>query len=118
MPWYLYLALKQLVPTGRRFPFFTAISVLSVALGVALLVVVLGVMGGFGYQIRRMIVDTEGEIQIKARGLVADSRSVVKRVEAVPGVAGASPYAAGILMVQYQNKPAFPQMRGRPNRPQ
>ena len=112
MPWYLYLALKQLFPTGRRFPFFTAISVLSVALGVALLVVVLGVMGGFGYQIRRMIVDTEGEIQIKARGLVADSRSVVKRVEAVPGVAGASPYAAGILMVQYQNKPAFPQMRG------
>jgi lipoprotein-releasing system permease protein len=30
----------------------------------------------------------------------------------VPGVAGATPYAAGMLMVQYQNKPAFPQMRG------
>jgi len=112
MPWYLYLALKQLFPTGRRFPFFTAISVLSVALGVMLLVVVLGVMGGFGFQIRRMIVDTEGEIQIKARGLVGDYRGVVKRVEAVPGVAGATPYAAGILMVQYRNKPAFPQMRG------
>ena len=112
MPWYFYLALKQLFPTGRRFPFFTAISVLSVALGVTLLIVVLGVMGGFGYQIRRMIVDTEGEIQIKARGLVGDYRAVVKRVEAVPGVAGATPYAAGILMVQYQNKPAFPQMRG------
>ena len=112
MPWYLYLALKQLFPTGRRFPFFTAISVLSVALGVALLIVVLGVMGGFGHQIRRMITDTEGEIQIKARGLVADYHAVVKQVEAVPGVAGATPYAAGILMVQYQNKPAFPQMRG------
>jgi lipoprotein-releasing system permease protein len=112
VPWYFYLALKQLFPTGRRFPFFTAISVLSVALGVTLLIVVLGVMGGFGYQIRRMIVDTEGEIQIKARGLVGDYRAVVKRVEAVPGVAGATPYAAGILMVQYQNKPAFPQMRG------
>ena len=112
MPWYLYLALKQLVPSGRRFSFFTGISVVSVALGVALLIVVLGVMGGFGFQIRRMIVDTEGEIQIKARGAIGDYRSIVKRVEAVPGVAGASPYAAGILMVQYQNKPAFPQMRG------
>ncbi len=112
MPWYLYLALKQLFPTGRRFPFFTAISTLSVALGVMLLIVVLGVMGGFGHQIRRMIVDTEGEIQIKARGLVGDYRAVVQRVERVPGVAGATPYAAGILMVQYQNKPAFPQMRG------
>ena len=112
MPWYLYLSLKQLFPTGRRFPFFTAISTMSVALGVMLLIVVLGVMGGFGHQIRRMIVDTEGEIQIKARGLVGDYRAVVQRVERVPGVAGATPYAAGILMVQYQNKPAFPQMRG------
>ncbi|MBS0662095.1 MAG: ABC transporter permease [Verrucomicrobia bacterium] len=112
MPWYLYLAVKQLVPTGRRLSFFTAISVVSVALGVALLIVVLGVMGGFGFQIRRMIVDTEGEIQIKARGAIGDYHTIVKRVEAVPGVAGASPYAAGILMVQYQNKPAFPQMRG------
>ncbi|MEO6924957.1 MAG: ABC transporter permease [Bryocella sp.] len=112
MPWYLYLAFKQLFPTGRRFPFFTLISAVSVALGVALLIVVLGVMGGFGYQIRAMITDTEGEIQIKARGTISDYRHAVKQIEAVPGVAGATPYAAGVLMVQYQNKPAFPQMRG------
>ena len=112
MPWYLYLAFKQLFPTGRRFPFFTVISAVSVALGVALLIVVLGVMGGFGYQIREMITDTEGEIQIKARGSISQYRDAVKTIEAVPGVAGATPYAAGVLMVQYQNKPAFPQMRG------
>ena len=112
MPWYLYLAIKQLFPTGRRFPFFTIISAVSVMLGVTLLIVVLGVMGGFGYQIRQMITDTEGEIQIKARGSISDYRDAVKRIEAVPGVAGATPYAAGVLMVQYQNKPAFPQMRG------
>ena len=112
MPWYLYLAFKQLFPTGRRFPFFTAIAVVSVALGVTLLIVVLGVMGGFGFQIRAMITDTEGEIQIKSRGLISDYPGAVRQVEAVPGVAGATPYAAGMLMVQYQNKPAFPQMRG------
>lgn len=112
MPWYLYLAIKQLFPTGRRFPFFTAISVLSVALGVALLIVVLGVMGGFGYGIREKITNTEGEIQIKARGLISEYPSVVKQIEAVPGVAGATPYAAGVLMVQFENHPAFPQMLG------
>jgi len=112
MPWYLYLAFKQLFPTGRRFPFFTVISAVSVALGVALLIVVLGVMGGFGYQIREMITDTEGEIQIKAQGSISHYREAVKKIETVPGVAGATPYAAGVLMVQYQNKPAFPQMRG------
>jgi lipoprotein-releasing system permease protein len=112
MPWYLYLALKQLFPSGRRFPFFTLISVLGVTLGVWLLVVVTSVMGGFGYEIRRMIVETEGEVQIKARATIADYRDVMKRVETVPGVAGATPYAAGALMVQFQNKPAFPSMRG------
>ena len=64
MPWYLYLALKQLFPTGKRFPFFTAISILGVALGVALLVISTSVMGGFGHEIRRMIVDTQGEVKI------------------------------------------------------
>jgi lipoprotein-releasing system permease protein len=112
MPWYLYLAFKQLFPTGRKFPFFTLISVFGVMLGVWLLVVVTSVMGGFGYEIRRMIVETEGEIQIKAQGSIENYRAVMKRVEAVPGVAGATPYAAGALMVQFQNKPAFPNMRG------
>ena len=112
MPWYLYLALKQLFPTGRRFPFFTFISVMGVALGVALLVVVTSVMGGFGYEIRRMIVDTEGEIQIKSGGFITDSAEVLKKARAVPGVVAATPYAAGALMIEYHGKPAYPGMRG------
>ena len=91
MPWYLYLALKQLFPSGRKFPFFTAISVLGVALGVALLIVVTSVMGGFGYEIRRMIVDTEGEVQVKARTYIADYRDAIKTITAVPGVAADTP---------------------------
>ncbi|MBK9991413.1 MAG: ABC transporter permease [Verrucomicrobia bacterium] len=112
MPWYLYLALKQLFPTGRRFPFFTFISVMGVALGVALLVVVTSVMGGFGYEIRRMIVDTEGEIQIKSSGFITDSAEVLKKAKAVPGVVAATPYAAGAVMIEYHGKPAYPGMRG------
>lgn len=112
MPWYLYLALKQLFPTGRRFPFFTFISVVGVALGVALLVVVTSVMGGFGYEIRRMIVDTEGEIQIKAGGFITDYAEILKKTKAVSGVVAATPYAAGAVMIEYHGKPAYPGMRG------
>ena len=72
MPWYLYLALKQLFPSGRKFPFFTAISVLGVALGVAVLVISTSVMGGFGHKIREMTVDTQGDVQVRGAGLVAD----------------------------------------------
>ncbi|HXQ80560.1 MAG TPA: ABC transporter permease, partial [Opitutaceae bacterium] len=112
MPWYVHLALRQLFPTGRRFPFFTLISTLGVALGVALLVIVMSVMGGFAYEIRHMIVDTEGEVQVVARGGIADFPSLVGRIESVAGVAAATPYARDEVMVKFNDKPAFPMLRG------
>src|SRR5579859_132729 len=104
MPWYLYLALKQLFPSGRRFPFFTFISVLGVALGVALLVVVTSVMGGFGYEIKQMIVGTEGEVQIKAQGIIENYSALLKEITAVPGVVAATPTASGQGMIEYHGK--------------
>lgn len=112
MPWPVYLALKQLFPTGRRFPFFTAISVMGVALGVMVLVVVTSVMGGFGHELRRMIVQTEGEVQVKAKGLLDDVGGVLKSVRATPGVAAATPFVAGPVMVLAEGRPAFPVFRG------
>jgi len=112
MPWSLYLAFKHLFPTGRRFPFFTFISITGVALGVGLLVVVMSVMGGFGYEIRRMVVDTEGEIQIKSSSTIEGYKELVNRVRQIPGVAAATPAASGVLMVEYAGKPSFPAMRG------
>ena len=112
MPWYLHLALRQLFPTGRRFPFFTIISVLGVALGVALLLIVMSVMSGFAFEIRHMIVDTEGEVQVKARGWISDYPAVVRQLEAVPGVAAATPYALDPVMIKLGDKAAYPMLRG------
>lgn len=112
MPWYLYLALKQLFPTGKRLSFFTAISILGVALGVATLVVTNSVMGGFGYEIRRMIIDTQGEVQIRARSLIDDADGLVATVGKVPGVVGVTPFAEGVGMLEYGRKPAFPLIQG------
>ena len=112
MPWYLYLALKQMFPSGRRFPFFTAISILGVALGVMVLVVATSVMGGFNFEIRHMMVDTEGEVQVKAAGYVDDYAGLVKRIETVPGVVAATPYATGVVGINFQGRAAYPQLRG------
>ena len=112
MPWYLYLALKQLFPTGKRFPFFTAISVLGVALGVALLIVSISVMGGFGREIRRMIVDTQGDVQIRSVGLINDPKALMGIVAKVPGVLGVTPFAEGVGMLEYNRKPVFPAIQG------
>lgn len=112
MPWYLYLALKQLFPTGRVFPFFTFMSGLGVAVGVALLVVTTSIMGGFGHGIRGMIVDTQGEIQVVSPTLIDHPIALVERLEQVPGIAGATPFARGVVMLQYHNKPDFPEIQG------
>jgi len=112
MPWPLYLALKQLFPTGRRFPFFTFISILGVALGVGLLIVCISVMGGFGREIRNMIVNTQGDVQVRSEGLMQDPRAVMDAIEKVPGVLATTPFAEGVVMLQYQNKPAFPAIQG------
>ena len=110
MPWYLYLACKQLFPSGR-FPFFTAISVLGVTLGVAVLIIVTSVMGGFGYEIRRMIVETEGEVDVKATGYLSDPKDVLAQISATPGVAAATPYVKGVVGVQANGRPAYPIFR-------
>ncbi len=112
MPWFLYLALKQLFPSGRRFPFFTAISVTGVALGVAVLIIVTSVMGGFGYEIRRMIVQTEGEVQVKANGLIEDPAAVLGAVRASPVAAGATPFVEGPVGAGCNGRPAYPELRG------
>jgi lipoprotein-releasing system permease protein len=111
MPWPVYLALKQLFPTGRV-SFFTLISVLGVGLGVALMLVSTSVMGGFGHQIKRMIIDTQGEVQVKARGLIDPAAGVEKVFAAEPGIAAFAPYAQGVVMLEYGRRPAFPAVQG------
>jgi lipoprotein-releasing system permease protein len=112
MPWYLYLALKQLFPTGRRFPFFTAISILGVSLGVAVLIISSSVMGGFGHKIREMTVDTQGDVQVRGDGLIADPAAVQAQLMKIPGVVATTPFAEGAVMVIFNLKPQFPGMQG------
>jgi lipoprotein-releasing system permease protein len=113
MPWYLYLALRQLFPTGRRFPFFTAISILGVSLGVAVLIICSSVMGGFGYKIREMTVDTQGDVQIRGEGVLIDDPAAVQaRLMKIPGVVATTPFAEGVVMAIFQSKPQYPGMQG------
>lgn len=112
MPWPLYLALKQLFPTGRRFSFFTCISILGVSLGVTLLIVSISVMGGFGSEIRNMIVNTQGEVQVRAFGLINEPKAVMDSVNSIDEVVASTPFAEGVVLLQYENKPAFPAIQG------
>ena len=112
MPWPIYLALKQLFPSGRRLPFFTLISVLGVGLGVALMLVSTSVMGGFGHQIKTMIIDTQGEVQVRGRGALKATEALEKIIAGVPEVAAFGPFAQGVVMLEFEHRPAFPAVQG------
>ncbi len=112
MPWYLYLALKQLFPSGRRVTFFTVISVLGIAAGVWLLVCTVGVMGGFGTKYRDMMVDTQGEIQVRANGLIDNAAELQAIINKTPGVVASTPSAEGIVVLLLDRKPAHAAIQG------
>jgi len=107
MPWYFYLAFKQLFPTGRRGTFFTVVSVLGVVLGVAMLIVIIGVMSGFGYKYSRMIIETQGEVQIRG-ARIAHYEDLQRTIEKLPEVAATTPVIEGIVMAQNGEKITFP----------
>jgi lipoprotein-releasing system permease protein len=112
MPWYLYVALKQLFPSGRRIAFFTLASIVGVMLGVAVLIIVLSVMNGFGDEIREKIVETNGHVRVENGGIMTDQEAVMAKIRGVPGVAAVAAYAHGMVMLQAGNRPSFPVIQG------
>lgn len=105
MSWSLYLARKQLFPTGKRFgSFFFLMSMVGVALGVMVLVVVQSVMGGFGQQHRARAIEISGHLDINARQRpfqVSDELRAQYGTDA--RVAAFGPYAHGFVLAQFQS---------------
>lgn len=112
MHWPLYLALKQLFPTGRRFPFFTVISSLGGALGVAVLIITVSVMGGFGRELGKMMISTQGEVEVRSFGRMPDAEIAIDAISKVEGVVACTAFAEDVVMLQSDTTRAFPAIRG------
>jgi len=87
-------------------------SLTGVILGVATLIVVISVFNGFGYEIRSKIADTFGDLRVVNGGLLGDPDGLAEILEAKESVDTAIPYAQGIVMVLYKNKPLAPIVEG------
>jgi lipoprotein-releasing system permease protein len=112
MPWFIYIALKQLFPSGKGFSFFAVVSILGVALGVAVLIGVQTIMNGFGHQIRESLLKVNGDIRIESNRVIYDWETIARFVESLEGVEQVSPYAHGVVMLQHRNLPVFPAVMG------
>jgi lipoprotein-releasing system permease protein len=87
--------------THNRFvSFISSISILGVALGVAVLIVVLSVMNGFETELRTRILSMTSHASLEGFGAgVAEWQEVRGRVEVDPDVRAAAPYIQGEAML-------------------
>ena len=81
-------------------------------LGVCVLVIVQSVMNGFGEGIRTRLVKTQGDIRIRSNGVIYDWESQIEGLEAQEMIMAAAPFAEGVVMLQHENVPQFPMIRG------
>ncbi len=96
LPFELFLALRYLRPKRTFVSIITLISILGVALGVAVLIIVISVMSGFDHDLREKILGFNAHLRIVASGetmenydavmnLVASNKNVVGRGAVCPG---------------------------------
>lgn len=112
MPWYFYLAFKQLFPSGKRFSFFAIMAIIGVTLGVMVLVVVTTVMNGFGEKIRSTVHNAAGDIRIESNEGIFNSKEFMHKVNNFDFVEAASPHVVGMVMLKNQAYPGFPYLKG------
>jgi lipoprotein-releasing system permease protein len=98
----LFVALRYLFARRKQtfISVISVISVLGVALGVASLIVVLGVMNGFTVDMREKILGVNAHvITLAAGGGISGYPELVRKAETVPGVKGATPFIYSEVML-------------------
>ncbi|GFM31772.1 lipoprotein-releasing ABC transporter permease subunit [Desulfovibrio subterraneus] len=97
-----FIALRYLMARSKQ-TFISVISVtsiLGVALGVASLIVVLGVMNGFTKDLRDKILGVNAHaITMSIGGGIANYESVMEKVQGVPDITGVTPFIYSEVMI-------------------
>jgi lipoprotein-releasing system permease protein len=83
--------------------FITWVSLLGVALGVAILIVVLSVMNGLGTELRDRLLSMSAHASLNAGGAsITDWRQVIQELKGAPGLMGAAPFLDTDAMLSRQ----------------
>ena len=93
---YRYLTASK----GRFLSFLNLISVAGVAIGVMALIVVIGVMTGFGNNLREKIIGTNPHVMIEKETGVGGFNELRQRINAIEGVEDSSAYIQGNVFLE------------------
>lgn len=103
LPFELFLALRYLRPKRTFVSVITLISILGVALGVAVLIIVISVMSGFDHDLREKILGFNAHITVtQADTTMQNYPAVADLIAANKNVRGVSPFVFGPVLVETQ----------------
>jgi lipoprotein-releasing system permease protein len=109
LPFELLLALRYLRPRRTFVSIITLISIVGVALGVAVLIIVISVMSGFDHDLREKILGFNAPIQIGAMDPATfqsrpmqNYEEVMRMVSSNKNISGVAPFVMGPVLVETQ----------------
>ena len=115
MRYELFLALRYLNGLRRSGAFVSmiaAISVVGIALGVAALLVVLGVMSGFDADLQERIVGANPHLVVDLEGHTADVNALIDKITDVDGIAAAAPFVQTQVLLRSKEQATGVILRG------
>ena len=121
LPFELLLALRYLRPKRTFVSIITLISIVGVALGVAVLIIVISVMSGFDRDLRNKILGYKSHLTVvrydlaNMTGLPMNHyEQVAKTVRANKSVRGVAPYVMGPVLLETAGETNRPAQQGTP----
>jgi lipoprotein-releasing system permease protein len=115
LPFELLLALRYLRPKRTFVSIITLISIIGVALGVAVLIIVISVMSGFDHDLRQKILGFNSHLVVmNQHGPMQNYSAVTEAVAKNPAVRGVTPFVMGPVLVKTQGATNVPSMQDTP----
>jgi lipoprotein-releasing system permease protein len=111
-PFSLFLALRYLKPKRTFVSIITLVSILGVTLGIAVLIIVISVMTGFGQELRNKVLGFDAHLLVTSNGPMYDWREVDEALHRHPGVVASAPFVQGPVLVQFRDLTLAPKIRG------
>ncbi len=111
LPFELFLGLRYLKPKRTFVSVITLISLAGVTIGVWVLIVVIAVMSGFDRELREKLMGMHAHVTVMG-GVIEHSDKLLKTVLETPHVKGATPFAMGLVLVEFEHHVATPYLKG------
>jgi lipoprotein-releasing system permease protein len=111
LPFELFLGLRYLKPKRTFVSVITLISLAGVTIGVWVLIVVIAVMSGFDRELRDKLMGMHAHVTVMG-GVIGHSDQLLKTVLETPHVKAATPFAMGLVLIEFERRVATPYLKG------